>query len=79
MPKEQEPTQWTRPQEGEPVEIPVPKRSTWDRLLHKVAHPETEDDAEDTDPGVPVVRIEDEGAKSGKRRAIEDGFWGKPK
>jgi len=33
------PAQLTRPKgrdkDGEPVEIPVPRRSTWDRLLHR--------------------------------------------
>jgi hypothetical protein len=40
---EQEPTQQTQPKGIDPktgefnksVEIPVPKRSTWDRLLHR--------------------------------------------
>lgn len=34
-----ESTQRSRPAEGKPVEIPVPKRSAWDRLLKKVANP----------------------------------------
>jgi len=40
---EREPTQQTQPkgidpktgEPYEPIEIPVPKRSTWDRLLHR--------------------------------------------
>jgi hypothetical protein len=39
MGDEKEPTQPTQPAEGEPVEIPVPRRSAWDRLLRKVAKP----------------------------------------
>jgi hypothetical protein len=30
-------TQRTRPKKGKPVEIPVPKRSDFDRLLEKAA------------------------------------------
>jgi hypothetical protein len=37
--KKPEPTQKTQPKKGEPVEIPVPKRSTIDRLLKKAAQP----------------------------------------
>jgi hypothetical protein len=33
------PKQKTRPKKGEPVEIPVPKRSTIDALLKKAAQP----------------------------------------
>lgn len=36
---EKEPTQPTQPERGEPVQIPVPKRSAWDKLLGKVAKP----------------------------------------
>jgi len=32
-------TQPTQPKKGEPVEIPVPKRSEFDRLLAKAAKP----------------------------------------
>ena len=32
-------TQKTKPKEGEPVAIPVPKRSTIDALLKKAAQP----------------------------------------
>ena len=38
-PDHTEDTQPTRPKKGEPVQIPVPKRSTWDRLISKVAKP----------------------------------------
>lgn len=31
--------QQTQPEKGEPVEIPVPKRSTIDKLLKKAAQP----------------------------------------
>jgi len=34
-----QPTQKTQPKKGEPVEIPVPKREDFDRLLKKVAKP----------------------------------------
>lgn len=33
------PTQKTQPKKGEPVEIPVPKRSTIDKLLKRAAQP----------------------------------------
>lgn len=42
MAKDKEPTQRTKPHEGDPVEIPVPKRAAWDRLLKKVATPKPE-------------------------------------
>lgn len=38
MPKER-PVQKTQPKKGEPIEIPVPKRSTIDKLLKKAAQP----------------------------------------
>jgi hypothetical protein len=31
-----EPTQKTRPKKGEPIEIPVPKRSDFEKLLKRV-------------------------------------------
>ncbi len=34
-----EPTQKTQPKKGKPVEIPVPKRSEFDRLLAKAEKP----------------------------------------
>lgn len=34
-------TQKTQPKKGEPVDVPVPKRSTIDRLLKKAAQPLT--------------------------------------
>lgn len=34
-----QPKQQTQPKKGEPVEIPVPKRSTIDGLLKKAAQP----------------------------------------
>lgn len=34
-----EPTQKTKPKKGDPVEIPVPKESTIDKLLKKAAQP----------------------------------------
>ncbi len=33
------PTQKTQPKKGKPVEIPVPKRSEFDRLLAKAEKP----------------------------------------
>lgn len=36
---EKEQTQSTRPKKGKPVEIPVPKRSEFDRLLKKAEEP----------------------------------------
>jgi hypothetical protein len=33
------PTQKTRPKKGEPVEIPVPKRSAFDKLLDRAEKP----------------------------------------
>lgn len=35
--RDAEPTQLTRPKKGEPVEIPVPKRSAFEELVRKVA------------------------------------------
>jgi len=42
MPKEpsKEPTQPTQPKEGDPVEIPVPRREDVLADLAKIAHPE---------------------------------------
>jgi hypothetical protein len=37
-PKETQPTQ---PQRGEPVEIPIPKRSAWDRVLGRATAPKS--------------------------------------
>jgi len=37
--EKREPTQKTKPKKGKPVEIPVPKRSEFDRLLEKAAKP----------------------------------------
>jgi hypothetical protein len=34
-----EPTQKTKPKKGRPVEIPVPKRSDFDRLLKRAEKP----------------------------------------
>lgn len=39
MPMEEPDTQKTTPKKGEPVEIPVPKESTIDKLLKKAAQP----------------------------------------
>jgi hypothetical protein len=39
-----EPTQETQPKKGAPVEIPVPKRSMWDRMLKKAARPTDTDE-----------------------------------
>ena len=39
MPVADQKRQKTKPKEGEPIEIPVPKRSTIDRLLKKAAQP----------------------------------------
>lgn len=36
---EREPTQRTQPKKGKPVEIPVPKRSTFDKLLDRAKNP----------------------------------------
>ena len=38
-PHDSEPTQKTQPKKGKPVEIPVPKRSAFDRLLAKAEKP----------------------------------------
>ncbi len=35
--EKREPTQKTQPKKGKPVEIPVPKRSEFDRLLKRAA------------------------------------------
>lgn len=45
MPKQ---TQKTQPKKGKPVEIPVPKRDTIDRLLRKAAKPLKDDDSDST-------------------------------
>lgn len=37
--EKREPTQQTQPKKGKPVEIPVPKRSDFDRLLAKAEKP----------------------------------------
>lgn len=38
MPKRGEPpTQKTQPKQGEPIDIPVPKRSTFDKLVKRAA------------------------------------------
>lgn len=37
-----EPTQRTTPKKGKPVEIPVPKRSTFDKLLARAEKPAKE-------------------------------------
>ncbi len=37
--EKREPTQKTQPKKGKPVEIPVPKRSEFDRLLAKAEKP----------------------------------------
>jgi hypothetical protein len=45
--QQQEPkqTQQTQPRQGEPIEIPVPKRSAWERVLQRAAKtPSSEDD-----------------------------------
>lgn len=40
MPDEKrEPTQRTKPKKGKPIEIPVPKREAFDRLVKKAAKP----------------------------------------
>ena len=36
---ESQQTQKTRPKKGEPIDIPVPKRGTIDKLLRKAAQP----------------------------------------
>lgn len=48
MGKKKEPTQ--RTEKGH--EIPVPKRSAWDRLLRKVSHPKP-DNGKDREPPKP--------------------------
>lgn len=35
----QEPTQQTQPKKGKPVEIPIPKRSAFDKLLKRAEKP----------------------------------------
>lgn len=42
MDEKEEPTQQTE----KDLEIPIPKRSAWDRLLKKVAQPKPADDEE---------------------------------
>lgn len=42
MPRKEQPVQKTQPKEGQPVDIPVPKRSTIDKLLKKAARPKTD-------------------------------------
>lgn len=37
--KGSQPTQKTQPKKGKPVDIPVPKRSEFDRLLEKAEKP----------------------------------------
>jgi hypothetical protein len=39
MSEAKRPTQKTRPKKGKPVEIPVPKRNAFDKLLKKAAQP----------------------------------------
>lgn len=40
MPRKQsEPTQYTQPAKGEPIEIPVPTRDEIDQALAKIAQP----------------------------------------
>jgi hypothetical protein len=39
MAKKDEPTQWTKPEKGEPVEIPVPKRGDIMRIFDRAAQP----------------------------------------
>lgn len=40
--RKREPTQKTQPKKGKPVEIPVPKRRDFDRLLAKASKPKPE-------------------------------------
>lgn len=44
----EKPTQKTRPREGEPIEIPVPKREAIDKLLRKAAQPTKADNSDST-------------------------------
>jgi hypothetical protein len=39
--KKQEPTQKTRPKTGKPIEIPVPKRGDFDKVLKRAMKPST--------------------------------------
>jgi hypothetical protein len=39
MAEKREPTQKTRPKRGKPIEIPVPKRSAFDKVVKKAAQP----------------------------------------
>lgn len=72
------PTQPTRPKgidpktdkPCEPVEIPVPKRSTWDRLLHRA---EKASPSNETGPYVTVERYLDE-----KARKLDQAFRERP-
>ena len=41
MTERKEPTQKTRPKKGEPVEIPVPKRDDFDKLVKRAARGST--------------------------------------
>lgn len=37
--QESRPVQQTQPKQGEPIEIPVPKREDFDRLVRRAAEP----------------------------------------
>ena len=43
-PQKPDSARWDRNPDVEPVDIPVPKRSAWDRLLRKVSHPKPDSD-----------------------------------
>jgi hypothetical protein len=48
-----EPTQKTRPKKGEPVEIPVPTRSGWDKVVKRAGRPVPQDEP-NKDQGDPL-------------------------
>lgn len=47
--QEPQPTQLTQPKQGEPIEIPVPKREDFERVVSRAAlrRPRVADEAED--------------------------------
>ncbi|HEY2536829.1 MAG TPA: hypothetical protein VGI24_07600 [Solirubrobacteraceae bacterium] len=44
--KQQEPTQLTQPKQGKPIEIPIPRRDDFERLVTKAAKTQAEDGEE---------------------------------
>ena len=44
------PTQPIQPKQGEPVEVPVPTRDDWDKVLKRTVQPQDEPDKDQGDP-----------------------------